>query len=52
MVSTFKLKVVCVNPKGGGGCPKVTAAQEIVCHFSQGHPMVTKNLDFILKHPN
>ena len=48
MVSTFKLKVVCVNPKGGGGGgPKVTAAQEIVCHFSQGHPKVTKNLDFI-----
>ena len=24
----------------------------IVCHFSQGHTMVTKNLDFIHKHPN
>ena len=25
---------------------------ENVCHFSHGHAMVTKNLDFIHKHPN
>ena len=24
----------------------------IVCHFSEGHAMVTKILDFIHKHPN
>ena len=40
------------NPKGGGGGPKVPAGQEIVCYFSQDHAMVTKNLDFIHKHPN
>ena len=26
--------------------------QEIVCHFSQGHALVTKILEFIHKHPN
>ena len=41
-----------LNPKGGGDGPKVPAGQEIVCHFSQDHAMVTKNLDFIHKHPN
>ena len=40
------------NPKGCGGCPKVTAGREIVCHFSQSHAMVTKILDFIHKHLN
>ena len=35
----------------GGGGPKVPTGQEIVCYFSQGHAMVTKNLDFIHKHP-
>ena len=39
-----------LNPKGGEGGPKVPAGQEIVCHFSQDHAMVTKNLDFIHKH--
>ena len=34
------------NPKGCGG-PKVPTGQEIVCHFSQGHAMVTKIIDFI-----
>ena len=34
-----------LNDAGGG--PKVPTGQEIVCHFSQGHAMVTKNLDFI-----
>ena len=41
-----------LNPKGGEGGPKVPAGQEIVCHFSQGHAMVTKILDFIHKHSN
>ena len=40
------------NPKGGGGGPKVPAGQEIACHFSQDHAMVTKILDFIHKHLN
>ena len=39
-----------LNPKVGGGGPKVPAGQEIVCHFSQDHTMVTKILDFIHKH--
>jgi hypothetical protein len=30
----------------------VPAGQEIVCHFSQGHAVVTKILDFIHKHSN
>ena len=33
--------------KDEGGCPKVTAGREIVCHFFQSHAMVTKNLGFI-----
>ena len=41
-----------INPKGGRGGSKVTAGQEVVCHFSQGHAMVTKHLDFIHKHAN
>ena len=43
---------VWFNPKRCGGGPKVPAGQEIVCHFSQGHAMVTKILDFIHKHSN
>ena len=38
--------------KEAGGGPKVPAGQEIACHFSQDHTMVTKILDFIHKHPN
>ena len=34
------------------GGPKVPSGQEMVCHFSQVHAMVTKILDFIHKHPN
>ena len=34
------------------GVPKVPTGQEIVCHFSQGHAMVTNILDFIHIHPN
>ena len=34
------------KPKGCGGGPKVPGGQEIVCHFSQGHAMITKILDF------
>ena len=42
-----------INPKGcRGGGPKVPSGQKIVCHFSQGHAMVTTILDFIHKHPN
>ena len=41
-----------LNPKGGGGGPKVPAGQEIACHFSKDHAMVTKILDFIHNHPN
>ena len=41
-----------INPKGGGGGPKVPAGQEIACHFSQDCAMVTKILDFIHKHLN
>ena len=40
------------NPKGGGGGLKVPAGQEIACHFSQDHTVVTKILDFIHKHLN
>jgi hypothetical protein len=42
-----------LNPKeGGGGGPNVPTGQEIACHFSQDHAMVTKILDFIHKHLN
>ena len=44
--------ILWLNPKGGGGGPKVPAGQEIACHFSQDHAMVTKILDFIHKHLN
>ena len=37
--------------KEAGGGPKVPAGQEIACHFSQDHAMVTKFFDFIHKHP-
>ena len=37
--------------KDAGG-PKVLTGQEIACHFSQDHTVVTKILDFIHKHPN
>ena len=40
-----------VNPKGGS-VKKLPTGQEIVCHLSQGHAKVTKNLDFIHKRPN
>ena len=32
------------KPKGCGGRLKVPDGQAIVCHFSQGHAMITKNL--------
>ena len=43
-----------INPKrpGGGGGLRQPIGQEIACHFSQDHAMVTKILDFIHKHPN
>ena len=40
------------NPSRGGGGSKCSIGQEIGSHFSQDHPMVTKILDFIHKHPN
>ena len=45
------LEVFSVNPKrhGGGNLP---IDQDIACHFSQDHTLVTKFLEFILKHPN
>ena len=36
----------------GGGGAKVPTGQEIACHFSQDHTVVTKILDFIHKHLN
>ena len=52
--SRFQLHLsMCVNPKGcGGGGAKVPTGQEIACHFSQDHTVVTKILDFIHKHLN
>ena len=40
-----------LNPKNCGGGRILPGAQEIACHFSQDHTMVTKFLDFIKKHP-
>ena len=40
-----------LNPKGGGGGPKVPGGFSIGCHFSQDDAMVTKILDFIHIHP-
>ena len=37
------------RPGGGGGILPI--GQEIACHFSQDHTMVTKFLGFIHKHP-
>ena len=37
------------DPGGGGWNPPI--GQEIACHFSQDHAMVTKILDIIHKHP-
>jgi hypothetical protein len=42
------MEPLTLNDAGGGG-PKVPAGQKIVCHFSQGHAMVTKNLEYINK---
>ena len=36
----------------GGGGRILPIGQEIACHFSQDHTMVTKILDFINIHPN
>ena len=48
----WQLTSLALTLKEAGGGPKVPTGQEIVCHFSQGHAMVTKSLDFIHKHPN
>ena len=45
-----KENVLTLKDEGVG--PKVPSGWEIVCHFSQGHVMVTKVLDFIHKYPN
>ena len=37
-----------INPKRG---LRQDIGQEIACHFSQDHTMVTKILDFVNKHP-
>ena len=37
------------QPGEGGGNPPI--GQEIACHFSHDHVMVTKILDLIHKHP-
>ena len=42
----------CLTLKDAGGGAKVPTGQEIACHFSQDHTVVTKVLDFIRKHPN
>jgi len=39
------------NPKRPGGGLILPFGQEIACHFSQDHTMVTKFPDFIHKHP-
>jgi hypothetical protein len=36
----------------GGGGLRQPIGQDIACHFSQDHAMVTKIHDFIHKHPN
>ena len=41
--------MLTLKDMGGWNHP---AGQEITCHFSQDHAMVTKILDFIHKHPN
>ena len=46
------LQFTLLTLKEAGVGPKVPAGQEIACHFSQDHAMVTKILDFIHKHPN
>ena len=44
------LVFLTLNDAGGGS--KWPTGQEIACHFSQDHAMVTKILDFIHKHLN
>ena len=43
--------VLTLNYTSGGGS-KWPAGQEIACHFSQDHAVVTKILDFTHKHLN
>ena len=45
---TKKNPILTLKEAGGG--PKRPTGQETVCHFSHGHAMVTKILDFIHKH--
>ena len=51
-VEARMLNELTLKEAGGGGGPKWPTGQTNVCHFSHGHAMVTKNLDFIHKHPN
>ena len=41
--------LLTLKDPGGGWNPPI--GQEIACHFSQDHAMVTKILDIIHKHP-
>ena len=45
----YPSKSLFAQSRGG---PKWPTGQENVCHFSHGHAMVTKILDFIHKHLN
>ena len=47
----YMAPIIPINPKNCGGGRILPGAQEIACHFSQDHTMVTKFLDFIKKHP-
>ena len=47
----FKTNLTSLTLKAAGGGRIQPIGQEITCHFSQDHTMVTKLLDFIHKHP-
>ena len=52
-ISVHRMGGIPFNPKrpgGGGWNPPI--GQEIACHFSQDHAMVTKILENIHIHPN
>ena len=47
-----KWVIYALTLKEAGGGPKWPTGQENVCHFSHGHAMLTKILDFIHKDLN
>ena len=53
LVKCFRITVleICLTLKDPGGGWNPSIGQEIACHFSQDHAMVTKILDIIHKHP-